>query len=271
MKYLNLLETQLVQASRELYSATGEAAPRARTRLRTNVRRHATASIVVVLLTLTVASVAIGDAAGVLTLPAFWQENPAAPSPYGTTSSIPGSLASAFAILRGPREPTDALPATGQEAIAVGVSGQHYGVNLTLSRFAGTVDGQSLWLVPGNAGSCIYGSGEFGAICTANDLAVTQGIFGVLVPIDGGAVTIHGIVPDDATVTATNTDGIPAPVTRSGNLFSVSGDTNLRGVTVHNALGHAYNIPAPGRVTSPEKTQTEQGRRGPPALPSRTG
>jgi hypothetical protein len=231
------------------------------------VSRHARISGAVALLALVAASGAIADAAGVLTLPAFWQQNPAAPSPYGTASSIPSSLASAFTILRTPRQPAvDTLPAAGQAAISDGPSSQHYGVNLALSRFAGSVDGQSLWLVPGNTGSCIYGSDQFGSICTANDLAVTQGIPGALVPVNGGPVTIHGIIPDGATVTATNTDGTSSPVTRSGNTFSVSGDTNLLSVTVHDASGQTYTIPAPRKATpSNESQQTTGGGTTPPA------
>lgn len=128
------------------------------------------------------------------------------------------------------------------------------------------MDGQSLWLVPGNTGSCIYGSDQFGSICTANDLAVTPWISGALVPIDGGPVTIHGIVPDGATVTVTNTDGTFSPVTRSGNAFSVSGEANLLSVTVHDASGQTYTIPAPGKATpSNESQQTIGGGTIPPA------
>ncbi len=221
----------------------------------------------VAILTLTVAFAAIADAAGVLTLPAFWQQEPNVPWPEGTAMSIPGSLASSFAILRAPRQPTiDALPPGGDAAITTpGGIGGHYGANPALSRYAGTIDGTSFWLVPGNLGSCGYTSNE-GTICTSNARMSSQGTQGLLVPDAGGPDTFLGIVLDNATVTATNNDGSHAPVSRSGNAYIVSGDPNLHSVTVREANGqdHANDVPsqpppASRIATSPASSTTAGG------------
>jgi hypothetical protein len=212
-------------------------------RLRSSARRHTRISVVAAVLALTVACAAVADAAGVLNVSALWQQQPNVPSPYGTATSIPRGLASAYAILRTPRNPTiDALPnnPNGVGAITVtGGGGGHYGVNPALSRFAGTVDGESFWLVPGNLGSCVDTTSD-GSICTSNTLMSSGGAQGLLASTTGAADTFLGIVPDAATVTATNRDGTPAPVNRSGNAYIVTGDPNLQSVTVHEANGDKY-------------------------------
>jgi len=215
-----------------------------RSRVRLLARRHTRISVAVAIVTLIVAFAAIADAAGVLTLPAFWQHEPDVPSPEGIASSIPSDLASSYAILRRPRNPTvDALPAYPPSGLdAPGSFGPHYGVNVNLSRYAGTIDGTSFWLVPGNLGSCVHASND-GSICTSNENMEASGPQELLVPATGAAasaVTFLGIVPDNATVTAANTDGSSAPVLRSGSAYMVTGDTNLHSVTVHEANGTDY-------------------------------
>jgi hypothetical protein len=242
-RYLHLFKAPLGALS----GATGSSPSRARTRLRTMVGRHTRISVAVSLLALIAASGAIADAAGVVTLPAFWQQEPAAPSPYGTASSIPTNLASSFAILRRPRQPAiDALPAAGAAEITAGPGGQHYGVNPALSRFAGTVDGVSFWLVPGGLGSCMYTSTD-GDVCTSNALMSTHGAQALLVPVAGGADTFIGIVPDGATITATNGDGSGFSVALNIAAYTISDHPNLRSVTVHEPDGQQYtnDIPAP--------------------------
>jgi hypothetical protein len=110
----------------------------------------------------------------------------------------------------------------------------------------GTVDGTRIWLVPGSIGSCIYGPGGGGGACGPNGPIAEQGILVALVPVDGGAPSIIGVVPDGATVTATNTDGSTAPVSRSGNAYSISGDPKLRSFTIHEASGKTLTQSAPG-------------------------
>jgi hypothetical protein len=222
------------------------ATSRSQPRLRPLAKRHTRISVAVAIVTLTVAFAAIADAAGVITLPAFWQAEPNVPSPEGTASLIPADLAASFAILRQPRQPAiDALPADGVAAIGTsGGIGGHYGANPALSRYVGAINGTSFWLVPGDVGSCVYFSNA-GMDCTSNTLMTGQGTQGLLVPDDGGAVTFLGVVPDNATVTAENIDGSDATVLRAGNAYEVTGDTSLHSVTVHEADGQHYTNDAP--------------------------
>jgi hypothetical protein len=249
MRYLNLLEAQLVAASRELSGAPAGSTARARTRLRASVRRHSCISAVLALVTVAAASGAIADASGLLGGPDL-----TAPSPLGTASSVPSGLAASFAILRRPRDPAvDAVPAAGTAGAisVVGGIGQHYGVNLDLSRFVGAVDGSSVWLIPGSTGSCIYISGDGGGVCGPNDLVSMQGLVQHLVPVAGGATTFIGALPDGASVTATNTTDTQAPVSVSGAAFNVSGDTGLRSVTIHEAHGQTLTLDGPSSAPSP--------------------
>lgn len=168
------------------------------------------------------------------------------PSPEGTATSIPGSLASSFAILRAPRQPiVDSLPPDGVVAITTpGGIGGHYGANPVLSRYAGSIDGTSFWLVPGDLGSCVYTSNA-GTICTSNARMSSQGTQGLIVPDAGGADTFLGVVSDNAGVIATNNDGSQASVSRSGDAYIVSGDPNLHSVTVREANGQDQTSAVP--------------------------
>jgi hypothetical protein len=237
---LDWIGQQLLRAEREPIQRSLRL-QRSASRFRGWTRLHARISIVAAVLAATVACAAVADAAGVLNIPALWQQEPNVPSPEGTATSIQPGLASAYAILRTPRNPTiDALPdnPNGVGAITVpGGGGGHYGANPALSRLAGTIDGQSFWLVPGNLGSCVDSTSD-GSICTSNARMSSEGTLGLLASTTGGTDSFWGIVPDSATVTATNRDGSPAPVSRSGNAFIVSGDPNLQGVTIHEADGH---------------------------------
>jgi hypothetical protein len=244
---LDWIGQQLLRAEKQAPISHAATTP-SRSRVRLLARRHTRLSVAVAIVTLIVAFAAIADAAGVLTLPAFWQHEPDAPSPEGIASSIPTDLASSYAILRHARDPSiDALPEpTGLDV--PGSIGSHYGVNVNLSRYAGAIDGTSFWLVPGNLGSCMHASNE-GSTCTSNENMEASGTQLLVIPATGGPaspVTFLGIAPDNATITATNTDGSIAPMLRSGNAYTVTGDTNLHSVTVHEANGHDYTnyVPA---------------------------
>ena len=260
MKYLNLLEAQLVAASRELSGTPVRSARRPRTRVRALVRRHTYISAALALVTLAAASGAIADASGLLGPPDL-----SAPSPLGTASSIPTDLASSFAILRRPREPGDALPA-GTPPIAVGGgTTAHYGININLSRYVGTINGTKMWLVAGSTGACMY-TADQGGVCAATAVVTTQGLFGAQVPVAGGADTFIGVIPDGASVTATNTDGTPARVERSGSAFAVTSDPRLSAVTIHEPDGQQLTLPAPGpfapapaRAGGPQTTSNPGG------------
>ena len=240
MRYLNLLEAQLVAASRELSGTPVGSTRRPRTRVRALVRRHTYISAALALVTLAAASGAIADASGLLGPPDL-----SAPSPLGTASSIPTDLASSYAILRRPRDPSDALPPETPPIAVGGGTTAHYGININLSRYVGTVNGTKMWLVAGSTGACMYTADQGGA-CAATAVATTQGLFGAQVPVAGGADTFIGLIPDGASVTATNTDGTPGFVERSGSAFAVTGDLGLRTVTIHEPDGGHLTLPAPG-------------------------
>jgi hypothetical protein len=245
MRYLNRLEAQLVAASRELSGAPAPTPAGRSASVWTLIRRHTYLSTALAIATLA-ATGAIADAAGLFAPPDL-----SSPSPLGTATTIPSDLASSYAILRRSREPADALP-PGTNAIAVGGgTGAHYGINVSLSRFVGTINGTRMWLVAGSTGACMYTADQGGA-CAATKTATTQGLVGTQVPVAGGADTFIGLIPDDATITATNTDGTPAPIKRSGNAFAVTGDPDLHTVTIHEPSGHDLVLPAPAPPKSAE-------------------
>jgi hypothetical protein len=245
MQYLNHLQAQLVAASREL--ADQPAAVRARRPAGVLVRRPARLSVLLALVTLAGASAAIAET-NVFSGP---DTNLGVPSPLGTAQTIPSGLASAFADLRRPATSADALPAgTTLIAVAGGLSA-HYGINPGLSRFVGTVDGTRVWIVAGSTGACMY-TDNAGGSCARDDHVTADGLFGLQVPTSGSADTFIGILPDSATVTATNADGTLATVTRAGAAWEVSNDPNLRSVTIDEANGHTVTLTVP--TNSPPAT-----------------
>jgi hypothetical protein len=216
-----------------------------RPRWRAYTRRHRRLTAGVALAVVLAASAGIAAAAGVL-LPDL-----TSPAPGGPASSPPSSLTSSFAVLRAPRRATDSLPAAGTASMTTEPT-RHWGVNPNLSRFIGAVDGTRIWLVPGSIGSCIYGPGGGGSACGPNGPIVEKGLMLALVPVNGSAPSIIGITPDGASVTAKNADGSPAPVSRAGNAYAMSGDPNLRSFTVHDASGKTFTTPAPARAPAPQ-------------------
>jgi hypothetical protein len=58
----------------------------------------------------------------------------------------------------------------------------HYGINIDLSRYAGTVDGVAIWIVAGSAGACTWTVHD-GGVCAPTSLVTTQGLFGAQVPV----------------------------------------------------------------------------------------
>jgi len=219
---------------------------RVRRRLRAVSRRRRILRTVLGLAALTVASGAIAGAAGLL------PPDPTSPSRLGVPASVPSDLASSFAILRRAREPAiDGLPAgVSLQAVAGGV-GQHHGISLNLSRFAGTLGGTRLWLIPGSSGSCMYLQSG-GAACSPNGLLRVQGLSLILIPTGGGAATFLGVLPDRASITATNMDGTQAPLTKSGAAYRVAGDTDLRSVTIHQPDGRSTTLAAPSTTAAPQ-------------------
>ena len=216
---------------------SGAAAP-SRTGWRAFRRRHRRLAGAALIALVLVACTGIALAAGVL------GPDLTSPAPRGPATSPPSSLTSSFAVLRQPRRAVDVVPAAGNAAMQTAPA-RHWGVNPALSRFMGTIDRSRIWLVPGSIGSCIYGAAG-GSVCGPNSLVVQRGLTGALVPVNGGPPTVLGVVPDDATVTAANIDRSPAPVSRSGNTYSISGDPNLRSYTIRDRSGRTFTTSAPG-------------------------
>jgi hypothetical protein len=236
MRYLDLLEQQLVDASRELSGASsGRNATKRISPFRALLQRHTALSAAAAVLALAATSGAI--AAGILRFPDL-----TAPSPLGQTHSIPSDLASSFAVLRRDRQAGDALPGRAPGADTTDL-GRHWGLNLNLSRLAGAVDGERIWLVPGNEGTCMNLADGSGA-CGPNDLVAAQGLVLMLVPVSGGAVTFIGVLPDGSSITATDANRSHHRVARAGAAFRISGDPNLREVTIHKRDGTRVKLRA---------------------------
>jgi hypothetical protein len=248
----------------QLLAAERRPLPRRRGSLTVAGRRRLALAAAIGLLLVLLAAVA--DAAGIINVSALWQQEPNVPSPYGTATSIPSDLTSAYAILRRAPNRADALTggvAGGNAAITTpGGIGEHYGASPSLSRYLGTIDGTAFWLVPGNLGSCVQTS-NYGTVCTSNARFETQGAAGLLAGTAGYPSTVFGAIPDAATVTATTRNGTPAAVQRASNAFLVTG-TNLATVTIHQQNGHNDTLdipqtPAPSGAPSAGPSGPQQG------------
>jgi hypothetical protein len=237
MSYIDLLQNQLIAASERLGRSP---LPRPSRRIISGRGRlHATIAVLLI----TSVSAAIADATGVLGPDLDFS----APSPLGKATVIPNQLSSSFEALRRSPKPGDVLPAgVSVDAVAGGLN-VHYGINLALSRLAGSVDGTSIWIVPGSTGACIYTSDE-GSVCARDDVVTTVGLVGVSGSSSraGASPTFIGVVPDGAYVTALARDGSQVAVSRSGAAYEVSGVPQLASVTVHETDGQNFTLPVPG-------------------------
>ena len=158
------------------------------------------------------------------------------PSPSGIASSIPSELSSAFAILRRAAQPSDALSAAAASGVqTAGGLSQHYGINPSLARLAGSPDGTAVWLIPGSTGSCIA-LDKGGGSCGPNALVSQQGLLLAIVPTSGALPTVYGVAPDNATVTAKDATGAEKSIPLSGHAFSLNGATAVS-FTIHTPSG----------------------------------
>jgi hypothetical protein len=234
--FVDLLEGQLADALHQPAEHQVVGRIRVRQRLRALAFGRARGKTLIALVTVTVASGALADASGVFGP----DRNLSTPSPLGTARSIPPALASSFAVMRRAPQPGDALPAgTALGAVAGGL-GPHYGINPSLSRFVGTINGTSFWLVAGSTGACLYTS-NLGSICARDDYATTVGL-------DGNVGRDLGILPDGASITATKPDGSTAPIARSGAAYEVLGNANLATATIHENDGNELTLPGPASL-----------------------
>ncbi|MHB8576827.1 MAG: hypothetical protein ACYDCQ_16020 [Dehalococcoidia bacterium] len=171
-----------------------------------------------------------------------------APSPLGQATSVPSELSAAFSMLRGPRGQQALSSAAAAGAQTPGGLGEHYGVNPSLARLAGSPAGMAVWLIPGSTGSCMALERGGGA-CAPNTTVAAQGITIAVVPTTGAPATVYGIAPDKANVTATGSTGAARAVPLSGQAFSVSA-ADAVSYTVHTTAGSAVARALPSPPTS---------------------
>lgn len=185
---------------------------------------------------LAVGVVAAGAVAGVALAGENAPPDLTSPSPTGQATSVPSELLSSFAILRRSGQPSDALSSAAASGVqTAGGTYQHYGINPSLARLAGSPGGAAVWLVPGTTGSCMaLASG--GGSCGPNDLVTQQGIALAIVPTSGAAATVYGVVPDNASVTAADSAGAQRSIALSGQAFVLTA-TNAVSYTIHTPSG----------------------------------
>lgn len=179
------------------------------------------------------------------------------PAANGRATSIPNELASSFAFLRRSQEPSDVLAGAAAQGVGGGTAA-HYGVNPSLARMAGTVEGSPIWLVPGSTGSCIV-LAEGGSACAANELVSSQGIYMALIPVSGGHATVIGVIPDNAYVSAKHSDGTESVASQSGHAFSVSSAGGVSSFTIHTDAGTSVvqSMPSTAPPPVPSRSATE--------------
>jgi hypothetical protein len=124
-----------------------------------------------------------------------------------------------------------------------------YGLNASLTRRAGSVGGQALWMVPGTADSCIELDAG-GSACGRNALVEQQGLWIMLRPVSGAAPTLYGIVPDGASISA---DASSASVARDGNAVMVTAASSAPGrFTLNTASGAGISMLVPAATGQPQ-------------------
>ena len=89
------------------------------------------------------------------------------------------------------------------------------------------------WVVPGKRGICLVleVAHEIAQDCNEAASADTRGI--VMVERSNANISIFGLIPDGATVSATSQDGSQEPVAVEGNVFSREG-SGIQSVSVRN-------------------------------------
>jgi hypothetical protein len=161
---------------------------------------------------------------GVIAVTAFGQElglvsedtTPSGPPPgRPMASNTDQQLAESFAVLRRRRTASDVL-----EAARFG-DGNPAGANAALARRAVSSGGDSIFVVPANAGVCLV-SGTYSG-CTSSDAA--QRGYSVGMAATRSGVQITGLVPDGVqSVTVNLANGDTATTTVADNVYSIGVD-----------------------------------------------
>lgn len=169
-------------------------------------------------------------------------ENLSAASSVGVAQSMPSDIASSFAVARTTRSAADVLPSDSLKSLlAAGSFAVHYGVNPSLSRLVGTVNGVRLWLVPGASGTCMWAEGE-GAECGTNASVSNSGFTLVRIPVSGAPSSAVGVLPEGASLSASKASGSPAAVTTDGSAYYVAAQDSATSLAVQTATGDSVNL-----------------------------
>jgi hypothetical protein len=157
------------------------------------------------------------------------------------------SLASHFAVIRSARLAgsalTASLPANTAESLTrpgTLVSGLELEPALASNvKLRGT---KHSWVVPGRRGICLVleTAREIAQDCNETAAADSRGL--VMIERRDAGTGIFGLVPNGASVSATNSDGAQLPIAVEGNVFSYEGN-GIQSVSVRNGRGFVTTTP----------------------------
>lgn len=168
-------------------------------------------------------------------------------SPQSTMSqAVPNELTSSFASLRRAVRAADSLPAEAEATVTHAGNSLSYGLDPSQARLVGEAGGSKIWLVPGTSGSCLYDALSGGAACAANAEVSAYGLSLLLVPVSGAQPTLVGLLPDGASITATDSRGSKTSMPTSSSVFRVTGYGGGN-VTIQTVAGspQVLSIPSP--------------------------
>lgn len=139
------------------------------------------------------------------------------PSVAERVASVPAAQEQAYAVLDRPQRDGDAI-ATDQPG--------PFGTNLRLAREVSTADG-AVRVVPGNGTVCLRAQDEVGHGYACGPTAVVQdGVLMISLHDQAtGAVTVYGLVPDDAGAVELTTPEGEQELTVTENVFSAELDS----------------------------------------------
>lgn len=150
------------------------------------------------------------------------------------------SLTDTFAVLRSAKvaaaSPEAALPAeTAKHLTELGTEMAEYELDPARAVYVALTSTDHGWVVPGRSGICLVLPSPsnhlyIGTTCTSVTAADAGGLSTVERPTSGPAVA-YGLVPNGASVTATNEAGSSTTVPITSNLFMYGGQT-VRSVSV---------------------------------------
>jgi hypothetical protein len=151
--------------------------------------------------------------------------HPAGPSPGAP--GVTSGLKAHFSVLRFPHSAGASdlrLPATVASEMIAGGDPMQLHLAATV---AATVDGQTVWVIPGASGACVTwaqhavgGHSFYPAACDATAHVLADGLMGLASAELGAPTTVVGLAPNGSrAVTVTTTDGAIHSVPITHNIF----------------------------------------------------